>query len=175
VSFDPSGLGVFGTPWEEGHEASHPNNRKAGADDAEVALFSAPPQSGFEEEVLELHELQAEEARQGDLYQSLMAEVKAVDSEMAGLGLLRHRVNQEERQLREDVKLLEQTMFGPPRREPAPHQVKRQDKQTRLSLNNEFKKAALLSPPPSFFFGIFFGYRRACGHVGVKFCGGNEG
>jgi len=67
VSEDPSGLGVFGVPWERGAEAKHPQNRVAGADDAEVQLFSAPPQSGFEKEVLKLHGLQAAEARAEDL------------------------------------------------------------------------------------------------------------
>jgi hypothetical protein len=36
VSEDPSGLGVFGIPFEQGLPVSHPRNRKPGVDDYEV-------------------------------------------------------------------------------------------------------------------------------------------
>ena len=123
ISDDPSGLGVFGIPWENGAEVRHETNRLAGVDDAEVKLFSATPQTEYEERVVQLQELEAEEGRQADLYESLTRETAAVDKELAGLGLLKHRVEQEVKQLEEDFKLLTQTMFGPPRREPAAHQI----------------------------------------------------
>jgi hypothetical protein len=103
VSEDPSGLGLFGTPWEKGHAANDPRNRLAGADDSEVKLFSATPASGFEEEVFELHDLQANEARTEELYASLTKEVQACDNEVASLSLLRHRVSNEHAQQQAEV------------------------------------------------------------------------
>jgi hypothetical protein len=44
VSEDPSGLGVFGIPFEQGLPVSHPRNRKPGVDDYEVnKSFSLVP------------------------------------------------------------------------------------------------------------------------------------
>ena len=126
ISDDPSGLGVFGTPWEKGMPASDARNRLAGAEDSEVKLFSATPNSAFEEQVLELHDLQATEARTEELYASLTNEVQMCDSELASLSLLRHRVGNEHSQLQAETKLYTQTFFGPPRREPAPHQIEAQ-------------------------------------------------
>jgi hypothetical protein len=88
-----------------------------------VNLFSAPASTVFEEQVLDLHNLEAEEGRQGDLYASLMKEIRSIESECANLGLLRHRIAAECAQLEEEHELLTQTMFGPPRRDPAPHQI----------------------------------------------------
>jgi hypothetical protein len=36
ISSDPSGLGIFGNPWERGRETRHPANRLPGVDDVEV-------------------------------------------------------------------------------------------------------------------------------------------
>jgi len=123
ISDDPAGLGVFGVPFEQGLPVNHPRNRKPGVDDHQVNLWTSTAQTGYEEDMLEHHQLEAEAMRQSDLYASLQAEVTAVDKEMANLGLLRHRSTHEAKQLAEEARLLEQTMYGPPRREPAPHQI----------------------------------------------------
>jgi len=51
-------------------------------------------------------------------------EAQTNEKEITSLNLLRHRVKGECAQQEEDVKLYTQTLFGPPRRDPAPHQVK---------------------------------------------------
>jgi hypothetical protein len=89
----------------------------------QVNLWTSTAQTSYEEDVLEHHDIEAEAARQEELYASLQAEVTAIDKEMANLGLLRHRSTHEAKQLAEDDKLLQQTMYGPPRRDPAPHQI----------------------------------------------------
>ena len=53
VSEDPSGLGVFGIPWEDGEETR--NKMVPGVDDATVKLWEAPPQSRFDEDVVDVH------------------------------------------------------------------------------------------------------------------------
>jgi hypothetical protein len=114
-------LGIFGIPYADGEFASeHTGGNVPGVDDQTVDLFQKVQHTKYEEDRARYMDSEAEEGKQGDLYESLKAEIKQLDDELQNTQQLRSRLSTEMQQNQTEMDLVLKQQAGPPRRDPTP-------------------------------------------------------